>query len=212
MRVSRVAPLILASASPRRASLLRGAGIPFVAVESRARERVRPPRGPGGPRLLAMANAEAKAAAVARAHPGRWVLGADTVVVLDHHLFGKPRDAADAVRMLGRLQGRTHRVITAVCLVRSPDRGRRFAVTSRVTFRAMDAEGIRGYLRRVHTLDKAGAYAAQEHAGLIIRRVTGSWSNVVGLPMERLGRELRAVGFPARAPRAKRLAFSPPPP
>jgi septum formation protein len=159
-----------------------------------------------------MANAEAKAATVARAHPRRWVLGADTVVVLDHHLFGKPRDAADAVRMLGRLQGRTHRVITAVCLLRPPDRGRRFAVTSWVTFRAMDAEGIRGYLRRVHTLDKAGAYAAQEHAGLIIRRVTGSWSNVVGLPMERLSRELRGVGFPVRAPRAKRLAFFSPPP
>ena len=207
MRVPRTATLILASRSPRRTSLLRGAGIPFVAVDSRARERSRPPRGPGGPRLLAMANAEAKAAAVARAHPGRWVLGADTVVVLDRHLFGKPRNIADAARMLGRLQGRTHRVITAVCLLRPPGRGRRFAVTSRVTFRALDAEGIRGYLRRVHTLDKAGAYAAQEHAWLIIRRVTGSWSNVVGLPMERLRRELRALGLPSGG-RGKRLAFS----
>lgn len=212
MRVLRTAPLILASCSPRRASLLRAAGIPFRAVPSRVREH-EPRTGERAPAAtVARHNARLKCEAVARALPGCWVLGADTVVALAGRMFGKPRDLAEAARILARLAGRTHRVVTAVCLSRWPGRRRQFTVTSHVTFRPLDAEGIRRYLRRVHTLDKAGAYAAQEHARLIIRRIRGSRTNVVGLPMERLRRELRSVGFPARATRAKRLAFFPPAP
>lgn len=204
--------LLLASASPRRAELLRRAGIRFQAIPSRIRERA--PRTTAGTRAASVAlhNARLKAEAIARGRPGRWVLGADTVVALDGRLYAKPRDFGDAARMLARLQGRTHRVTTGVCLRRVPDGRREFTVTSRVSFLRMDAEAIRAYLRRVHTLDKAGAYAAQEHARLIIRRITGSRSNVVGLPMERLRRELRKIGprFPRKGGAGeggKRLAF-----
>lgn len=200
-------PLLLASRSPRRAALLRAAGLRFVAVQPRVRERTRPFPGVGGVRRMAMVNAAAKANAAAPEGSGRWTLGADTVVVLGRQLFGKPRRLADAARMLTRLQGRTHRVITAVCLLGPRRRACRFSVTSRVTFRRMDKAAIADYLRRVHVLDKAGAYAAQADARLILRRIEGSWSNVVGLPMEHLRRKLRALGLPAGRT-VKRLAFS----
>jgi septum formation protein len=199
--------LILASASPRRASLLRRAGIPFRALPARVREHEPPTTAGKRAAAVALHNARLKAGAVARACPGRWVLGADTVVALDGRLYAKPRDLAHAARMLSRLQGRTHRVTTGVCLRRAPGGRAEFTVTSRVTFRPMDAAAIAGYLKRVHALDKAGAYAAQERAHLIILRVRGSWSNVVGLPMERLRRELRALGLPPGRG-GKRLAFS----
>ncbi len=190
--------LLLASCSPRRAALLRAAGIRFAAMAPRTRERSRASRGAGGPQRMAMANAADKAAAGARARPGHWALGADTIVVLGRRIFGKPRHAAEAARMLSQLQGRTHRVITAVCLARKGSRARRFAVTSRVTFRPMNAAAIARYLRRVSTRDKAGAYAAQERPRQIIRRIEGSRSNVIGLPMERLRPVLRALGFLVR--------------
>ncbi len=185
--------LILASASPRRAHLLSEAGVSFRICVARVREHEAEDLPRLTPRRIALFNARLKAREVARRHPGRWVLGADTVVALGWHVFGKPRDLEEAEWMLAHLVGRTHRVITAVCLQKFPGKKREFDVTSRVTFRELEKAAIQRYLRLIHPLDKAGAYAAQEHAGRIIRRVTGSWSNVVGLPMERLLREMAVL-------------------
>lgn len=186
-------PIILASASPRRADLLREAGIPFVVRPPCMREATPLTHSQLTPRELAIRNAEKKARDIARRFSGRWVLGADTVVVLGRRIFGKPRDMREAEAMLSRLVGRAHRVVTGVCLCRRRRDCRVFAVTSRVVFKKLDHAGIRDYLRRIHPLDKAGAYAAQEHTDRIIARVEGSFSNVVGLPMERFRREWRAV-------------------
>jgi septum formation protein len=140
----------------------------------------------GPPSVLAIANAELKAMAVALARPGEVVLGADTIVVFEGEIFGKPRDLAHAAEMLGRLSGHVHEVITGVCLV---EWGRRamvkFHETTRVRFRTLTAAEILDYLASIDPLDKAGAYAAQEDGGRIIECVEGSFSNVVGLPIER---------------------------
>jgi septum formation protein len=119
------------------------------------------------------------------------VLAADTLVYIGTTLFGKPLDLDDAFRMLTQLQGATHQVVTGVCLIHlRGHRQRIFFETSDVTFRSLAPEEIRHYLARIDPLDKAGAYAIQEHGDLIIREITGSFSNVVGLPMERLKAEL----------------------
>jgi septum formation protein len=140
----------------------------------------------GPPSGLAIANAELKAMVVALAQPDKIVLGADTIVVFEGEIFGKPRDLAHAREMLSRLSGNVHEVVTGVCLV---EWGRRamvkFHETTRVRFRALTAAEIQDYLASIDPLDKAGAYAAQEDGGRIIESVEGSFSNVVGLPMER---------------------------
>ncbi len=135
------------------------------------------------PRRIALFNARLKAREVAQRHPGRWVLGADTVVALGRHIFGKPRDLEEAEWMLAHLVGRTHRVITAVCLQKFPGKKREFDVTSRVTFRELEKAAIRRYLRLIHPLDKAGGYAIQEHGERIVAEISGSYSNVMGLPV-----------------------------
>jgi len=135
-----------------------------------------------------MANALAKALAVAGLAKGDWcrVLGADTVVALGDRLFGKPASLDQAREFLQALSGRTHEVITGCALVDS-DRGEQiFHVVTQVTFRTLTSEVIDRYLAAVHVLDKAGAYALQEHGDWIIERVEGSSSNVIGLPTERL--------------------------
>lgn len=185
--------LILASASPRRADLLNEARIPFVVHPSRAREATPLSHPRFTPRQLARHNAELKAREVSQRFPGRWVLGADTLVVLGRTVFGKPRNMKEAGIMLGRLVGRTHRVITGVCLCRKGEKGKMFSVTSQVTFKKLDRGEIQDYLKRIHPLDKAGAYAAQEHTDRIIAKVKGSFTNVVGLPMERVVREWRRI-------------------
>ena len=132
---------------------------------------------------------------VARARRG-WragavILGVDTLVSLDGRTLGKPRDRSDAADMVSRLAGRTHQVYTGVCLDEA-DTGRRvsFVEETRVTFLPLTAQDIADYHRLIDPLDKAGAYAAQEHGEKIIAAVDGSWSNVIGLPMERLGEVL----------------------
>lgn len=140
-------------------------------------------------------NASRKARVVAGRHPDRMVLGADTLVCLGRTVFGKPATRAEAGRMLGRLQGKTHEVVTGVCLVRLSARWQRiFVDRTRVTFRRLREADIRRYLERVNPLDKAGAYAIQEHGELLVREISGSFSNVVGLPLERLEEELRGWG------------------
>ena len=121
------------------------------------------------------------------------MLGADTLVFLGGEILGKPADFADAERMLASLQGRTHQVVTGVSLIHW--RGRRerlFAVSTNVTFHPLTAKRIREYLSKVNPLDKAGAYAIQERGEMIVSKISGSHSNVVGLPLEQLRAELAA--------------------
>lgn len=138
-------------------------------------------------------NAHRKARAIAKKIPDALVLGADTLVFLERDIFGKPRDLADAQRMLARLQGRTHQVVTGVSLIHLRARRERiFAVSTNVTFRPLDEMEIRDYLSKINSLDKAGAYAVQEHGELLVEKFSGSYTNVVGLPLEKLRAELSA--------------------
>ena len=182
--------IILASASPRRAELLRELGVEFTVLPSAAPE-VAPEHL--SPAETAQINAYRKARAVAKRFPDRLVLGADTVVGLGTEQFAKPADMADAERMLARLQGRTHQVVTGVCLVQlRRHRQRLFAVSTAVTFRRLHLGQIRRYLAAIHPFDKAGSYAIQEEGDQIVKGISGSFSNVVGLPVERLREELEA--------------------
>jgi nucleoside triphosphate pyrophosphatase len=177
-------PLILASASPRRSQLLRQLEVDFRVVPSPAVE-VQPEHLT--PNETCQINAYRKARAVAKDHPDHLVLGADTVVCLGTRMFGKPKDKTEAGRMLGDLQGHTHEVLTGVCLIYlRTHRQVMFAARSLVSMRPLDRLTVERYLALVDPLDKAGAYAIQEHADMIIDRVEGSVSNVIGLPMERL--------------------------
>ncbi len=141
---------------------------------------------------LVTANARTKALSVASAHPAAVVIGADTLVWLDGHALGKPGDLNEARSMLARLAGRVHEVATGVHLVRlAPRRQIEFHETTRVRFRPFGEEVIAAYLDRVQVLDKAGAYALQEHGEMLVESVEGSRSNVVGLPLERTLAALR---------------------
>lgn len=185
-------PLILASASPRRAELLRQLKLEFRVVPSATEEIFDDQLSP---LELCQINAHRKARAVAKTIPDALVLAADTLVFLDDEIMGKPRDAADARRMLTRLQGRTHQVVTGFSLIHlRGHRERTLAVGTDVTFRALTAAQIEEYLAKVHPLDKAGAYAIQEHGDMIVSEIVGSFSNVVGLPIERVGEELASWG------------------
>ena len=184
-------PLILASTSPRRAELLRLLKLKFRVIPSAATEVLDEQLSPFE---VCQLNARRKARAVAKKNPDSLVLGADTLVFLDGEIMGKPASRAGAERMLTRLQGRTHQVVTGISLIHL--RGRRerlFAVSTDVTFRPLDERQIGDYLSKINPLDKAGAYAIQEHGDLIVSEISGSFSNVVGLPVERVGDELTAL-------------------
>jgi septum formation protein len=183
-------PLILASASPRRAELLGQLKVEFEVVPSDATEVFDDQLSP---LELCQLNAHRKARAVAKKIPDALVLGADTLVFLEQEIYGKPRDLADAQRMLTQLQGRTHQVVTGVSLINlRAHRERLFAVSTDVKFLPLTAEQINDYLGRMNPLDKAGAYAIQEHGEMIVSEIAGSYSNVVGLPVEQLQAELSA--------------------
>ena len=183
-------PLILASASPRRAELLQLLKLKFRVVPSTATEILDEQLSPFE---VCQLNARRKARAVAKKNPDSLVLGADTLVFLDGEIMGKPASPADAERMLTRLQGRTHQVVTGISLIHlRAHRERIFAVGTEVMFHPLDAGQIRDYLAKVNPLDKAGAYAIQEHGDLIISEISGSYSNVVGLPVERLKGEIQS--------------------
>ena len=184
--------IILASASPRREHLLREMGLRFIVVRPDDVEEL---LDGAAPDVLAMQNAQRKARAVAGRYPESMVIGADTIVVLDGKPFGKPRDAEDAQDMLGQLAGRRHEVITGVCLVHRPlDTELTFTDTTRVWMRPLTRPQIAEYLGKVNPLDKAGAYAIQEHGGGIVERIDGSYNNVMGLPTERLQATLERLG------------------
>ena len=177
--------LLLASASPRRRELLRNAGFDFDVQASHIVEEMKPGERP---EEFARRAAREKALHIAASSPGgRLVLGADTVVVVDGETLGKPSDPADAARMLRLLSGRTHQVHTGVCLVRAPDEVKALEhETTLVTFRELDEEEIRGYVESGEPLDKAGAYAVQGLASKFVTRISGCYSNVVGLPLARV--------------------------
>jgi septum formation protein len=182
--------IILASASPRRAELLKEVVPQFEVMPAHADELQPEHLSPSEACLL---NAYRKARVLAKKVPDALVIGADTEVVLGRRVFGKPRDLADAASMLAALEGREHLVITGVCLIHlRRHRQRTFAETTRVRFKRLTEEAIRDYLSRINPLDKAGAYAIQEHGDIIIEKIDGSFSNVVGLPVEKLREELRA--------------------
>ena len=186
--------LILASASPRRRSLLREAGFHFIVVPSRIPERLPAGRPPvEQARQLALR----KARAIARRVESGWVLGADTIVVAGRRRLGKPASLQAACRMLQALQGTRHKVITGVALVQAP--GRRYLLrhaVSFVTMRPLSAGQVRR-LARKHA-DKAGAYAVQDRRDPVVRKVEGSTTNVVGLPMEIVRPLLRKLGADRR--------------
>ena len=182
--------LILASASPRRLELLRDAGVAFEVHPAHIPEQ----RQPGeAPLAYALRLAEEKARAVAQRFPGRYVLGADTIVVADEHLLEKPLDHADAARMLRILSGRAHEVTTAVSLVRPDGRSDTRACTTRVFFRALGEEEIQRYVASNEPMDKAGAYAIQGLASKYIEKIDGDYFNVVGLPVSMVYRYLRQM-------------------
>ena len=185
-------PIVLASASPRRAALLKEIGMVFETAPGQVDETAADYLSPVE---LALLNARNKAQAVAVKYPRRLVLGADTVVCLGHKVFGKPASLAEAKSFLTQLQGCSHRVVTGVCLTcRQPRRERLFAVGTIVRFRHLTSGQIADYLQQVNPLDKAGAYAIQEHGEMIVEEISGSYTNVVGLPVERLQEELAALG------------------
>jgi septum formation protein len=181
-------PLILASGSPRRTELLRQIGCDFRTVPSDATELHTEQLTV---HELAQVNAYRKARAVAKKFPDALVLGGDTLVCLGTKVFGKPRDLEDAYQMLQQLSGKTHQVVTGICLLHLREhRQKLFSETTSVTFRPLDAVSIRRYLMQVNPLDKAGAYAIQEQSDQIVENVLGSYTNVVGLPVEKLRDEL----------------------
>jgi septum formation protein len=174
--------LILASASPRRRELLAQLGIPFEVVVADVTEHEEPTTDP---RVMVAHNAALKADWVAARNPDALVLGADTTVFLDGMAINKPRDLAESRSMLRRLAGREHTVYTGVA-VRRAATGLRIdeGVSSQVAFKAFGDAVIEEYLRLVNTLDKAGGYSIQEQTDLIIAGYRGSFSNIMGLPME----------------------------
>ena len=189
--------LILASASPRRAELLRAAAIPFE-IQPAGIDETRQPGEEAEAYVRRVA--EAKVAAVGGRFPARIVLSADTAVVVGSEVLGKPADSADAERMLGLLSGRAHDVITAVCLLTpgSPESGRRRrteVASTRVTFARLSEAEIAWYAASGEPSDKAGAYAIQGLASRFVTRIEGSYSNVVGLPIERVYQMCTAAGM-----------------
>jgi len=183
-----LAPIILASASPRRAELLRQLRPDFQVVPSAAEEIWDEHLSPFE---ICQLNAHRKARLIAKKNPDLLVLGADTLVFLEDEVMGKPADHAEAERMLNQLQGRTHRVVTGVSLIHlRAHRERMFAESTDVSFHPLGPRQVRDYLAKVDPLDKAGAYAIQEHGEMIVSEISGSYSNVVGLPLEKLRAEL----------------------
>ena len=186
--------LILASTSPRRAQILRDAGLAFSIISSAVDETPIPGEAPND-LVLRLANAKADLVAARSVGPAI-VIAADTVVVLEGQILGKPRSTDDARHMLEKLSGRKHSVITGVSLIRLPDvEQRAFVETTLVHFDRLSANEITRYLATDEPHDKAGAYAIQGRAGRYIPRIEGCYYNVVGLPLARLLSELNGLGW-----------------
>ena len=185
--------LILASASPRRQHLLTQVGVPFTIEPADIDERSTPGEAP---RDYVLRIAYEKAQHVSRQRPAAFVLGADTIVTIDAEILGKPRDLAEARRMLRGLSGRTHAVMTGLALLHH-DRGvvQQDAVSTAVRFRHLSEHDIETYVVTAKPLDKAGAYAIQDSARAFVEAFDGCYTNVVGLPVQRTADLMRAAGM-----------------
>lgn len=179
--------LILASASPRRKELLTMAGLTFACIPSHVEEVV--PEGTPVDRIPVVLSAQ-KAADVFSAHPENLVLGADTIVVVEGTVLGKPKDGEDAARMLRLLSGRTHTVYTGVTLM-DKNGTESFCSHADVTFYELTEQEIRAYVDSGEPLDKAGAYAIQGHGALLVRHIEGDYFTIVGLPLAETARRIR---------------------
>lgn len=188
--MSAMPTLVLASSSPRRRQLLEMLGIPIIVQPADVQEIPLP-------RELPEAYARRLARDKARAVPGSLVLGADTIVVLDDEILEKPSDPEHAVAMLSRLQGRTHHVITAVCLVANGSE-QVLADRTAVTMRPADEDFLRAYVATGEPLDKAGSYGIQGPGAALIERVEGDFFSVMGLPLRLVLRMLSEAGFEYR--------------
>ena len=189
--------IVLASSSPRRAEILRNAGIAFDIHTTQIDETALPGE-PAREMVARLAEAKARAAAVQLGAAPREciVVGADTTVELDGEILGKPRDSADAREMLAKLSGRTHHVLTGIFLLRLPSGAERKAVeNSTVTFAPISQREIDAYVATGEPLGKAGAYAIQGFTGRYISGIEGCYFNVVGLPLARLYALLRELGW-----------------
>ena len=184
--------LILASASPRRQELLREAGISFEVFPADIPENIQPGETASA---FALRLSREKAGKIAQQFKARFVLGADTIVVIDGESLGKPTDAQDAARMLRTLSGRAHQVTTAVTVITPEGRVDTRAATTEVHFRPLSEQEIQEYIAGGEPMDKAGAYAIQGGAARWVTHLHGDYSNVVGLPLPLLTEMLRAAGF-----------------
>ena len=175
--------LYLASESPRRRELLKKLGFPFAAETAHVTELEQADET-CSVSLLPEINSKLKAEAVSSRHPDDTVIGADTSIILDDKILGKPRDLPDARRVLTLLSGRSHQGVTGVTVMRRGSRPflRSWSDISTVTFKTLSPEIIEDYLSKVNVLDKAGAYAIQEHGDMIISGFTGDLDNIIGLP------------------------------
>lgn len=182
--------IILASGSPRRAELIKEITEDFEVIPSAAEEIIQPDRSP---EENALDLAKLKAQEVSLRYPGRWVLGADTIVVLAGQVIGKPIDEQDAKQILRRLSGQEHQVITAMALIN----GQCFqeATVSTVKIKPLSDKEIRDYIATGEPMDKAGAYAIQGTGSFMVESYRGSYSNIVGLPIESLRKLLAKVGL-----------------
>lgn len=192
LRMLATSKLILASASPRRQELLREAGINFEVCPAHIPEVRKPQESPSD---YALRLAQEKALKIAAQFPRAWVLGADTIVVVDKQVLEKPQDNADAARMLRMLSGRAHQVTTAVSLIAPEKRADTRACTTQVYFRQLEEKEIQEYIAGREPMDKAGAYAIQGGAARWVTRLEGDYSNVVGLPLPLVTGMLHASGF-----------------
>jgi len=188
-----VQEIVLASASPRRQMLLSLLGIDFRVVPARFRE---PPMRPGrDPADYALEMAAEKCRTVAENNPGALILGADTIVVLDREVMGKPGSAGQGLEMLLRLQGAVHSVITGVCFMcRGKNTRLSFSTASRVEMIQAGRETLEAYMATGEPMDKAGAYAIQGAGAFLIHAVYGSYTNVVGLPLDRVLQSMLQMG------------------
>jgi len=190
-RIDNMKKIILASASPRRRELLKQAGFSFEVMVSQADETITEKTPEAMVKELSGRKARAVAQALAK---GNLVIGADTLVVMDGRILGKPTDEIDAFRMLKELSGHTHQVYTGVTLLGETDEGRVekvFVEKTDVTMYPMTDEEIQAYIGTGEPMDKAGAYGIQGRAAVFVKEIKGDYNNVVGLPIARLYQEIR---------------------
>ena len=182
---------------------MKSAGVPLEVIPSNADEKF---SAGETPERHVLRLAREKAGGVAKNYPDRWILAADTVVIIDNQILGKPRDAKEAEKMLCLLSGREHRVTTGYCLLHLTGGARKEGqVTSKVRFKPLSPEEIQWYISSREPFDKAGAYAIQGKGAFMIKSISGSYTNVVGLPLCEVIEALKKVGavklFPPQRPR-----------